>query len=183
MNRRMRLGVGARPQYRHVQIPEPALVLECAAFESAGHDRLGLVEARLRLVVVDAETLIVVDVVGAAAAQPDDQPTLGQVVEHRDLLGEAHRVVQRGLDHREAERGALQRDCQRAGERDRVGIGADAVEMVLAEPDHVGAELVRQHRLAQVSPMTAPSRSGSRLSGNRKLPNFMAVPLPVRRCV
>jgi len=38
---------------------------------------------------VDAEALIVVDVVGAAATEPDDEPALGDVVEDGDLLGEA----------------------------------------------------------------------------------------------
>ena len=98
---------------------------------------------------VDAETLVVVDVVRAAAAEPDDEPAFRQIVDDGELLGEADRVMQRGLQHGEAERGALERDRQRAGKADRIGIGADAIEMMLAEPDNIDAELVGQHRLAQ----------------------------------
>ena len=60
---------------------------ELAIRPGAAHDPFGLVEPRLRFVVVDAETLVVVDVVGAAAAEPDDQSALQQVVEQRNLLG------------------------------------------------------------------------------------------------
>src|SRR5260221_12453434 len=38
------------------------------------------------------------------------------------------------------------RECD--GEDDRIGIGRDAVEMMLGEPDNVGSELVGQQRLA-----------------------------------
>ena len=46
---------------------------------------------------IDAEALVIIDVVGGAAAEPDDEPALGDVVEHRQLLGEADRVMQRHL--------------------------------------------------------------------------------------
>ena len=37
---------------------------------------LGFLEPRLRLGMIDAVTLVVVDVVGRPATQPDDQPAL-----------------------------------------------------------------------------------------------------------
>ena len=98
---------------------------------------------------VDAKALVVIDVVGGAAAEPDDQPPLGDMVEHRELLGEAHRMMQRGLHHGKADRRASRCGGERAGKAHRVDISADAVEMVLGEPDHIDAELVRQRRLAQ----------------------------------
>ena len=67
-----------------------------------------VVKARLRLVMVDAEPLVVVDVVGAAAAEPDDEPPFEHIVEQRHLLGEPDRMVQRGLQNREADRGMTQ---------------------------------------------------------------------------
>src|SRR6266851_2963240 len=70
---------------------------------------------------VDAETLIVVNVKGRAAAEPDDQAALGDVVEDRQLPGEA----------------------------DRVDISADSVEMMLAKPDNVDPELIGEPRFAQ----------------------------------
>ena len=122
---------------------------ECAAGPCLDHDRLDLVEPRLRLVMVDAEALVIVNVVRAAAAEPDDQPAFEQVIEQRHLFGEPDRMMQRGLDDGEAEPRVTQRGGQRAGQGDRIGIDRDAVEMVLGQPDHVGAQLVGQRRLAQ----------------------------------
>ena len=92
---------------------------------------------------------VIVDVVGRASAEPDDEPSLGDVVEHRDLLGGTDRVVQRHLQHGKTELGLPRRRRQRAGKADRVGIGADPVEMVLGEPDHIAAEFVGEPCLAQ----------------------------------
>ena len=125
------------------------MMLELLAAPGLEHDRLGLLEARLRLGVVEAVALVVVDVVGGAAAQPDDQPALADVVDQRELLGHADRMMQRHLRHREADLRALRCHRQRCREADRIDIGADAVEMMFGEPDHVEAQLVGQPRLAQ----------------------------------
>src|SRR5882724_1757148 len=98
---------------------------------------------------VDAETLIVVDVVGGTAAEPDEKATLGHVVEDRQLLSQSDRMMQCRLHDRKADLGMPGRGRQRAGEGDRVDIGADPVEMMLGEPGHVDAELVAEQRLAQ----------------------------------
>jgi len=59
---------------------------EFAAGPRPEHDCLGFIEARLRLVMVDAEALVVVNVIGAAAAEPDDEAPFRQIVEQRHLL-------------------------------------------------------------------------------------------------
>ena len=99
--------------------------------------------------VIDAVALIVVNVVGGAAAQSDDQPALADVIDQRELLGHADRMMQRHLRHREADLRALRGGRQRGGETDRIDIGADAVEMMFREPDHVEAEFIGQSCLAQ----------------------------------
>src|SRR6185437_10246161 len=145
---RVRPRVRRRPQHRHLQLPEPALMGELAAGPGLEHDRLGLLEAVLGLAVVETEALVVVYVERAAAAEPDDQLALQHLVEEGDLLGETDRVVQRGLHDREADPGMLQRSREHAGDPDRIGIDGDAVEMVLGQPDDVDAERIGQHRLA-----------------------------------
>ena len=79
------------------------VVLELAAGPGLDHDVLGLVRRSCASVMVDAEALVVVDVVRGAAAEPDDQPALADVVEKGHLLGEADRVMQSGLDDRKAD--------------------------------------------------------------------------------
>ena len=62
-----------------------------------------LFQALLRLVVINTETLVIINVVGRAAAEPDNEAPLGDVVEDRQLLGEADRVMQRRLYDRKAD--------------------------------------------------------------------------------
>ena len=88
-------------------------MLELLAAPCLEHDGLGLLEARLRLGVVEPVALIVVDVVGGAASQPDDQPSFADVVDQRQLLGHADRMMQRHLRHREADLRPLRRHRQR----------------------------------------------------------------------
>ena len=142
------------------------------------HDLLGLVEPRLGFVMVDAKALVIIDVVGRAAAEPDDQSPLGEVVDDRDLLGEADRMVQRHLQYREAEFGAAGRGGKRAGKADRVGIGADAVEMVLGEPDHVNAEFVREPSLAQGLVDDGAVMPGIAAVGKQEIAEFHYRPRP-----
>lgn len=61
------------------------------------HDRLGFIKTRLGLVMIDAEALVVVNVIGAAAAEPDDEPAFHQIVEERHLLREPDWMVERRL--------------------------------------------------------------------------------------
>ena len=89
-------------------------------------DRLGLVEPPLRLPVGNAETLVIVYVIGSAAAEPDDKPSFTEVTDQRELLGEADRMMQRGLDDGKADRAAPRRGREGGGKADRIDIGADA---------------------------------------------------------
>src|SRR5215471_6482405 len=84
-------------------------------------DPLRLLQPVLRLVMIDAETLIIVNIVRRAAPETDDEPPLRDVVDDRQLLCKA----------------------------DRVHIGANAVEMMLGEPNHIDAELVGKPGLPQ----------------------------------
>ena len=77
----MRLRVGPRPQQRHLQVPVIAFVLELLLGPSPEQDPLSFFQARLSLVVVDAEALVIVNIVRGAAAKTDNQPPLGNVVE------------------------------------------------------------------------------------------------------
>ena len=99
----MRLCIGPRAQHRQPDVPEVAVMLELSPSPGGEHDGFGLLKARLGLVVVDAVALVVVDVVGGAAAQTDNQPALADIVDKRELLGHADRVVQRHLRDREAD--------------------------------------------------------------------------------
>ena len=118
------------------------MVLEFLAAPGLEHDRLGFLEASLRLGVVKTVTLIVVDVVGGTASQPDDQPTLADVVDQRELFSHPDRMMQRHLRHREADLRPFRGHRQRCGEAHRIDIGADPIEVMLGEPDHVEAQLI-----------------------------------------
>src|SRR5271166_6705684 len=145
----MRLREGPWPQHRHLEVPEPAVMLELFAAPGLEHDRLGLLEARLSLGVVEAVALIIVDVIRGAAPQSDDQPSLADMVDQRELLGHADRMMQRHLGDREADPDSLRRYRQRGGKTHRIDISADAIEMMFGQPDHLEAQLVSEPRLAQ----------------------------------
>ncbi len=141
---RMRLRIRPWPQHRQLERPVFAVMFDRPARPGLQHDRLGLLEALLRLLGRDVVALVVVDVVRRAAAQSRDDPPLGDVVEQRDLLGQADRVVQRDLRDGEADLDAAGRGGQRGGKAERIDVGADAVEMVLGQPQGVEAKLLRQ---------------------------------------
>ena len=58
-------------------------------------------------------------------------------------------MVQRHLRHREADLDTLGARGERRGERHGIDVGADAVEMVLGQPEHLHAERITEARLAQ----------------------------------
>ena len=98
---------------------------------------------------VDAESLVIVNIVGGAAAKTDNEAPLGDVVEDSQLFGKADRMMQRGLHDCKADFAVPRRGGQCAGKADRFDIGADPIEMMLGEPDHIDAERVGEPRLAQ----------------------------------
>src|SRR5262249_28294795 len=107
-------------------------------------DRLGLLEALLRLLGRDVVALVVIDVVRRTASKAGDDTALGDVVEQRDLLSQANWMVQRRLRHRKSDLDTAGHRGQRRGKADRVDIGADAVEMMLGQPHRVEAKLLGQ---------------------------------------
>ena len=117
---------------------ERAVVLHHAGLEGLGDHQRGLVEALPGLVHVLAEAAVLH--LGQAAAHPEDEPALGEVVEHDDLLGHPQRVVPRQDDRPRAE---LDRARPPGQVRERLrGVGAHrvVVEVVLDRPDGVVAE-------------------------------------------
>src|SRR5215475_12292551 len=110
------------------------------------HDRLGLLEALLRLFGRYVVALVVIDVVCSTASKAGDDTSLGDVVEQRDLLCQANWVVQRHLRYGKADLDTAGHRSQRSGKADRVNVGADAVEMMLGKPHRVKAKLLGELR-------------------------------------
>jgi hypothetical protein len=79
------------------------VVLEWFAAPGPEHEGLGFLQPCLRFGMFDPVALIVIDIVGCAAAETDKQPATAQVVDQCQLLGKADRVVQRRLKHSEAD--------------------------------------------------------------------------------
>ena len=102
------------------------------------------------VVAAQAEADVLVLVVGRAAADADLEPPAAQVVEHGELDGEAHGMVQRHLDDGEPEPRARGACRQRTGERNRIGVGALAREVVLGEPEVVEAHRLGEHALLEL---------------------------------
>ena len=110
---------------------------------------VGLDQAIVRLVRIDAVALVVVDVVRGAPPEADEQPPSADVVDQRHLLGHADRMMERHLRDREPDVDALGAAGERRGECHRIDVGADAVEVVLGEPQHLHPELVAKLRFTQ----------------------------------
>src|ERR1019366_10122039 len=73
-----------------------------AAFHDAGfervYDQLGILDEEIAgLILIDAET-VVFDA-RQSAAHPENHPADGEMIEHRDLLGDANRIVPWQHDH------------------------------------------------------------------------------------
>src|SRR5271169_6847 len=130
-------------------MPVPSFVLEVLPGPGLDKDPLGFLQTCLGLVMVDAETLVIVDIVGGAAAETDDEAPLSDIVEDSQLFGKTDRVMQRGLHDGKADLAVPGRGGQCAGKADRVDVGADPVEMMLGEPYHIDPKFVGEPRLAQ----------------------------------
>src|SRR5215472_3532205 len=136
------------PQHRHLEVPVPAFVLEVLLGPGFDKDLLDFLQTRLGFMMVHAEALIIVNIVGGATAETNDQAPLGNVVEDRQLFGKADRMVQRSLHNCEANFAVTRRGRQCAGKADRVDIGADPVKMMLGEPDYIDTKRVGEPRLS-----------------------------------
>ena len=112
-----------------------------------------LVPVGPRLVVGQAEAAYLV--APRAAARPELEPPLAELVEHRDALGESDRVVHHGVhvEDARAEVDALG-DRQRVGaERGGVGeVGVLFEEVVLAHPNVLEVVLVGETDHVQLAP-------------------------------
>ena len=145
----MRVRERSRAQVRDVEIPVLAVVDHALLGPAVEHDLLDLLETLLRLVGIDLIGGVLVEVHHAAAAQPDDQPALADMVQQRELLGQSQRMIERRLENREADLDPRGHRAQRGGERRRIDVGGVAIEMMLGEEQGVDADLLGQHGLLQ----------------------------------
>src|SRR5882724_1630815 len=120
---------------------ELAVVAERLAFPGLPDDLERLAEPRLTLPVCDA--VAIVRARDAAAADPELEPALADVIQRRDLLGDAQRVVERehgdGRSHPEAPGPGRDRAGDLEGRRDHRAVRR---EVDLAEPDAVEAPVL-----------------------------------------
>src|SRR5215471_8850145 len=137
-NRWMRPLIRARRHRGVLKAIELARVAERLALPGLAQDRQGLVESRLALAVGHA-----VDVVALDHAAPTDsvlEPPLADLVDRRNLFGDAKRMVERQNLHGRADAKALGARRDRARHQER---GRDhrprRREVDLAEPDAVHA--------------------------------------------
>ena len=129
---RRRPDVGAR-------LPdELAVVLAIAALEALQQHPRRLDEARARLVHGQPEA-VELDL-ARAAAEAQDEAAVGQGVEHRHFLGDAHRIVPGQHHHHRAERRAGGASRHVGEELQHVGAHRVVGEVVLDAPDGLKAE-------------------------------------------
>ena len=83
-----------------------------------------------------------------ARADPEDQPSAAQRVDHRVALGDAARIVEGKDRDRATEADALAALCKRREHDRRIGHHAVLVEMVLGAEERVVTELLRELALA-----------------------------------
>ena len=162
-DRRVRLLHRPRP-HRHVLVrPELALVGEHLFGPGAGDDVVGFLEPGAQF----GERHVVHLVFARdAAGKAGDQPALRQAVDHRQLFGEAQRLVQRqqiAVDQQLQILGALRRRG-----RHQIGAVHQPVRraVVLVEPDPVVARICR----APPTRRDAPHRCASPCRGSKCLP-------------
>src|SRR2546428_1271790 len=136
----------ARPDRGQPDREELAVVNERLLGPGAREHLDRLVHPLAAVVTPEPERHVLVLVVRGAAADADLQAPAAQVVEHGELDGQAHGMVQRHLDDGEPDPHAGRPRRQRAREGNRVGIGALAREVVLGEP-----QVVEPHRLGEYS--------------------------------
>jgi 3-isopropylmalate/(R)-2-methylmalate dehydratase small subunit len=135
---------GAQRQ-RHVLDPPPrSLRGDGLAAPERAQDRHVLAQPLRPLLPADAEGLALH--LAVAGAEACDQPPAAQHVDRRELLGERDRVEERGDEDPEADADPLGRACEVARKRDRLE-ERRARDVVVAEPDRVEAELLREERL------------------------------------
>jgi hypothetical protein len=109
-------------------------------------ERDALLDAGAAVLPIGLEGLVVLQ--RAATADAHVEPAAAHHVEHRELLGQVHRVVKREQAHPHAEPQRAGAGGQERGEHRRDRAEAVVVEVVLGDPDRGVAErLGRQHLL------------------------------------
>src|SRR5262245_8151715 len=132
----------ARRDRRVLEPVELALVAEGLPLPGFPDDLERLAEPGLALAVRDA--VAVLRARDAAAADPELEPTLADVIERRDLLGDAQRMIEREHGDGRADPKAPRPGGDRAGHLQRSGNDrAVRCEVDLAEPDTVEAPVFR----------------------------------------
>ena len=149
-DRRMRPLHGARPDRGQPDREELPLVDERLLGPGAREHLDRFLHPFATVVTPEAEADVLVLVVAGAAADADLQTPAAEVVEHGELDGEAHGMVERHLDDGEPQPRARGARRERAGEWNRVGIGALAGEVVLGEPEVIEAHRLGQHPLLEL---------------------------------
>ena len=79
---------------------------------------------------VDLVAAVFVEIDPGAAAEADDEAAFAEVVDEGDLLGHAQRVVERGLQHGEADPDARRRHVVGLHRGDRLGLEPDLARRV-----------------------------------------------------
>ena len=114
-------------------------------FPERAHDLQAFFENALVVVEIDVKRLVFAPVIAAPGGEID--AAVAQQIERRPLLGDADRMMQRHHGHRrrEADAAGARRDVG----QHQVGAGQDAerVEMMLADPGRMHAELFGIERL------------------------------------
>ncbi len=129
-------------------LPEGLAALDEARLHGVHHHRHDLVEQLAGLGLVDPQALVFHP--RQPAAEAHDHPAAGQVVEHADLFGQAHRVVPGHHDHLGAEPAGLGPGRQPGQVLQRVGGDRIVREMVLGDPDGLETELFGQQQLGHL---------------------------------
>jgi hypothetical protein len=110
----------------------------------------GLLHPLAAVVAAQAVADVLVLVVARAPSDADVQAPAAEVVEHGELDGQPHRVVQRHLNDGEPDARTRSARGERSGERNRIGVRAFAGEVVLGQPQVVEAHGLRQHALLEL---------------------------------
>ena len=131
--------LGRRPDVASRLLDELAVALDVAVLQPFEHHAGVLQEHLAARVHRNAEPLVLD--ASQATADPENQPTAGEVVEHRDPLDKPCGVVPRQHDHAGTD---LQVGASRDPPQELQGVGAHRVvgEVVLHRPDRVEAEVL-----------------------------------------
>src|SRR5229473_1074604 len=146
-NRRMRFLDRLGRELDLVDLEEFALEGERFAVEQFADDVERLVGTTAALVEGDCETLELLDLV--ADAHAEFEASARDSVDHGDILGEAHRVMERHQQHAERDTDTLGARGDRGGGREHRGQIAVLDEVMFGEPAIVEAVILGPYNLVE----------------------------------